>query len=312
MNPSSLCPVCGHPGEYVYTAHAAGSNDTKGYDYHRCGECALLYQNPMPNDEEISQFYPDSYAPYTEPTRMEFSRQETITLRKQLGYTHLSVPQKSKPQDFLRRPKPLNTVTPWVPNGRLLDIGCGNGEYLLRMQSIGWQCKGVEFGNQGVAVCRAQGLDIFQGGLLEASFDADTFDLVTAHHFIEHVPNPVEIITEMVRILKPGGRLLLRTPNNAALGRRWFGQYWFANGVPEHVLLFSEKSLERLAFDQGLVLEKRYRPVEFKFILKSWAMMRHREYKKHGKLVRMLAKLYIPAARLARQGDELFDIYVKP
>lgn len=312
MIETSSCLVCAQPGHHAYTAAPTGKPATAHYDYHQCASCGLLYQHPMPDDAEIASFYPDSYSPHAEPTRTEFSFREIITLRNQYGYTHLPLEGKQKPLDKLRGSKPVDTVTPWVPNGRVLDVGCGNGEYLLRQKSIGWQCFGVDFNPNSVQLCRSRDLDVRQGALLDAEYENDFFDLITAHHFIEHVPNPIDVMAEMTRILKPGGRLLLRTPNNAALGRRWFGDHWYANDVPAHVTLFSERSLELLASSQGLQLEKRYRPIKHKFILKSLNNRLGKPGGKPGKLAKWLAKLYIPAARLVRQGDELFDIYVKP
>ena len=120
-------------------------------------------------------------------------------------------------------------------------------------------------------------------------------------------------MAEIVRVTRPGGVVLIRTPNNAALGRRWFGEYWFANGVPGHLLMFSDKSLHILATKYGLLLGQRYQPVEYKFVLKSLDLKSntYHDGRSYGKLQKWLARLYIPAARLVGQGDELFSIYTK-
>lgn len=310
-NSTSSCPVCNSSGESEWIASLLGKSNSKTYDYHRCSQCGLLYQFPMPSDEEIAAFYPDNYAVYRKPTR--FSFRECKTLRK-LGYDCDTFESSGSLFKRLLRTKPLRDVIPYVPNGRVLDVGCASGEYLLRLKSIGWQCQGVDFSPKAVAIAREHGLDVFLGGLLDVGFESSSFDFVTAHHYIEHIPNPDEIMAEMGRITKPGGTILIRTPNSEALGRRWFGEYWFPNAVPVHLLMFSDESLQHLALKQGLVLSRRYQPIEYKFVLKSLALKSntYHEDNSYSKLGKWLARLYVPAAWLAGQGDELFSIYTKP
>ncbi len=288
---------------------------TRVYDYHGCTQCGLIYQQPPPTQAEIASFYPESYSVYSTPTRTEFSSQERLTLKHSLGYAHLDATGKeSASAKTILAKTTVPDVIPYAPNGKVLDIGCGNGEFLLRLKSIGWQCQGVEFNAKALAICREHGLDVFHGDLETANFAADSFDFVTAHHLIEHTANPVELVREMVRVTKPGGTILIRTPNSRALGRRWFGVNWFANDVPRHLLLFCAETLAILAKQQNLQLIELRKPVKPKLVLKSL------DYKlgntgvpsKKRKLRKWLAKLYVPAAKLSGQGDELFALYRKP
>ncbi len=206
-------------------------------------------------------------------------------------------------------PLRLNYIDSRVPvaGKSVLDIGCGNGEYLLRLKSIGWQCQGVEFNETALAICRKQGLEVFHGDLKAANFAAESFDFVTAHHLIEHTADPAELVREMARVTKPGGTILIRTPNSKALGRRWFGVNWFDNDVPRHLMLFCPASLAIIAEQHGLQLLKLRKPVKPKLVLKSL------DYKlgntgvpsKKRKLRKWLAKLYVPLAML---GVRLYGI----
>ena len=120
-------------------------------------------------------------------------------------------------------------------------------------------------------------------------------------------------MTEIARILKPGGRLWLRTPNNRALGRAWFGSYWFPNETPRHLFLFSEASLNRLAERHGL------QPLLVTALVKEKHILNSLDYKlgnkgkpsKKRKLRQWLAKLYVPLAWGSGRGDELFALYEK-
>lgn len=311
---TSSCPICNGPGKHDFSSKDLMFNGNICFDYHRCVECGLIFQHPLPSEAEIARFYPDNYAIYTNPDRPRFSRRELLTLRNKSGYRHLKIPPAQNLLKQMALPKPVPYVTPYVEGGKVLDIGCGNGEYLLRLQSIGWQCQGVEFNPKAVEICRAHGLDVHQGDLEEAHLDDESFDLVTAHHLIEHVPDPHRLMEEIARITKPGGTVLIRTPNSASLGRGWFGAYWFANEVPRHLMLYSEHNLTMLASRHGLRLTSVCTPVKPKLILRSLDYRlknRGKPFEKR-KLRRQLAKFYIPMAKLSRRGDELFALFSKP
>ncbi len=303
---TSTCPLCSGTGTAAFSCTDLMFSGDRMFHYHQCNDCGLIYQQPFPDEIDIAGFYPENYNIYTEPTHTTFSASKRLYLNTRLGYTHLDTTGAS-------RPRIVNEVIPWVPNGKLLDIGCGNGEYLLRMKSIGWQCTGVEFNDQAASICRKHNLDVFQGDLATANFDDASFDFVTAHHLIEHVPDPHALMKQIARITRPGGFVLIRTPNSESLGRKFFGRYWFANEVPRHLLLYSEHNLKLLAGKYGLQCSRTLRPVKPKLVLRSL------EYKlgNPGKplekvaLFKWLSKLYIPAARLSRRGDELFMLFTR-
>jgi 2-polyprenyl-3-methyl-5-hydroxy-6-metoxy-1,4-benzoquinol methylase len=273
----------------------------------------LIYQHPIPSKEEIAAFYPASYSIYSEPERTYFSRRKLQTLKETLGYQHIEVSEKRGFPDSFRPAKPVLDVAPYVEAGSVLDIGCGSGEYLLRLQSIGWECQGVEFNDKAVSICRSNGLNVFHGDLLSANFGSESFDFVTAHHLIEHAPDPHELVSEISRITKPGGSVLIRTPNSESLGRSWFGTNWFANDVPRHIFLYSEKNLRMLASKYGLRLDSLQKPVKTKLLLKSldYKLNNRGTASKKRKIRKYLSRLYIPAAKLSGRGDELFAFFTK-
>jgi SAM-dependent methyltransferase len=309
----SLCPVCHGQGEHDFSGTDLMFGGTRLFAYHRCNGCGLIYQHPIPDSETIAGFYPDSYSIYQEPDRPRFSRRALRTLKSSLGYRHLDVGAPGNLLERLRPARPVPGVVPFVPGGRALDIGCGNGEYLLRLQSIGWQCQGVEFNDKAVSICRSHGLDVFQGDLQSAGFPSDSFDFVAANHLIEHVPDPHQLMAEIARITRPGGRILIRTPNSAALGRSWFGVYWFANEVPRHLMLYSRDNLRMLAAEHQLEPERLCTPVKPKLLLRSldYRLGNRGKPSEKRKLRKWLVRLYVPAAKLTGRGDELFALFRK-
>ena len=145
----------------------------------------------------------------------------------------------------------------FVPGGRLLDVGCGAGEWLESMSLLGWKAIGVDFDERAVASGRSRGIDVRLGAIQDQRFEAEQFDAVTLHHVIEHVPDPIETLRECKRVLKRDGKLILLTPNSASLGHRVFRSDWRGLEPPRHLNLFSPSSmhavLERAGFTERRV-----------------------------------------------------------
>ena len=129
------------------------------------------------------------------------------------------------------------------PGGRLLDVGAGSGWLVEHMCAQGWRAEGLDFDVRSVESARGRGLVMHAGGLPEQRFADASFDAVTMSHSIEHVHDPVAWLTEVRRILKPGGRLSLATPNTRSFGHRVFGQHWFALDPPRHLHLFNSGAI---------------------------------------------------------------------
>jgi hypothetical protein len=89
-----------------------------------------------------------------------------------------------------------------------------------------WQTQGIDFDMGAVRAARERGLSVSEGGLAEQGYPDATFDAVAMVHVIEHVPDPVTVLIEARRVLRPGGRLVLITPNSGGRGHRRFGRAW--------------------------------------------------------------------------------------
>lgn len=310
---SEPCPVCGGSGSHAYTGRDLLMHLPGEFSYAECGDCGAVYQAPMPDAQRIASFYPDDYQPYRPGREKRRSALERAVLRSRYGYAHLDSGFPRWLAGILGAFVHRHAV-PFTGSGRLLDVGCGGGKYLRSMRALGWEPEGVEFNRSAVETCRAAGLKVFQGELSEAGFPDGHFDVVTARHVIEHIPAPVDFVTEIHRILKPGGLMVLMTPNSRALGRGWFGVHWFANDIPRHLVLFSPENLARLAGRAGFepaVVRTSSTP---KIVLNSWDYkfgVRGRPSKKR-KLRRILARPYVAASTLLGRGDEIFAIFRKP
>jgi 2-polyprenyl-3-methyl-5-hydroxy-6-metoxy-1,4-benzoquinol methylase len=128
----------------------------------------------------------------------------------------------------------------------LLDVGCGGGDFMLRMRDRGWTVAGVETDPIAVERARDRGLEVHQGKVGGAAYGDSTFDAITMSHVIEHVHDPRDLLAQCRRLLKPAGTLVILTPNSAGWGHRHFGADWLGLDPPRHIHVFNPQNMRRL------------------------------------------------------------------
>jgi SAM-dependent methyltransferase len=137
--------------------------------------------------------------------------------------------------------------------GKLLDVGAATGFFVEQARAVGWDAIGVEPSAWAADYARRElGVEVFTGTLESMKFGDQAFDVVTMWEVIEHLPDPMVTLDEIRRILRPGGRLVLSTPDSGsrvarASGKRWLG--W--RKVPEHLFFFDRPNLDRLLVRAG-------------------------------------------------------------
>ena len=135
-------------------------------------------------------------------------------------------------------------LPPHQPGGVVLDIGCGRGDFLVKMKSLGFGVIGIEPDPVSAALAESRGIRIIAGSVFEAGLAPASVDHITMNHSLEHVHEPVALLSKCREWLKPGGTLRLYTPNADSLGRRLFSRRWFAFDVPRHLYIFSAAALK--------------------------------------------------------------------
>lgn len=130
-----------------------------------------------------------------------------------------------------------------IGGGRLLDVGCGNGEFLQLAIEMGWRAEGIDFDMQAVGAARASSLNVVCGCIEDFKEKSGQFDVITVSHVIEHVHDPASLLVQVHRLLKPDGMLWIETPNIDSFGARKFGRNWRGIEPPRHLQLFNIKSL---------------------------------------------------------------------
>ncbi|HZW37258.1 MAG: class I SAM-dependent methyltransferase [Deltaproteobacteria bacterium] len=252
------CLLCGSAGASLYKGLRDRLFGAPGsWDLSRCTDpaCGLVWLDPMPAEEEIGKAYRVYYTHRGDPVRNSPAGLPALALAKLHKpflkiFTH-STGLRRREREYQKEAARMFLGDP-VPRGTLLDVGCGNGDALARMCSSGWSGTGVDTDPEAVENARTRhGLTVYLGRLEDLRFPGESFDAVTMKHVIEHVHEPVALVRESLRILKPGGRLVLVTPNVNGIGHRWFGENWRGLEPPRHLHLFSPGALKRCAVQAG-------------------------------------------------------------
>jgi SAM-dependent methyltransferase len=143
-----------------------------------------------------------------------------------------------------------------LPAGKVLDIGCATGALLAELKKRGWGTTGVEICKEEAEYARKErSLDVRSLPLEEGNFASCSFDAVLASHLIEHLNNPGSLVKEVGRILKPGGRFIVTTPNISGFQAKIFKGAW-RSAIFDHLYLFSVKTLSELLKRNGFKIEK--------------------------------------------------------
>jgi SAM-dependent methyltransferase len=202
----------------------------------RCRRCGLIFLNPRPTRDELDRIYPTSYHAF------QFSEEN-------FGMAH-RVRSRLETRRLLSYCKGLGD------RARILDIGCGDGFHLRLLREFGkkgWQLEGVDTSYRAVMAARDSGLHVHLGTVESADLESAGYDLVLMIATVEHVEEPLAVLTAAVRLLKPGGRAVIVTDNTQTLDAHLFGaRHWGGYHFPRHWNLFDKHSLRRLAEQAGL------------------------------------------------------------
>ena len=263
------CPVCeaeaGQSLLYQSLRDKVYRNTPGEWDFYRCSACGSGYFNPRPTPEAVGKLYEEYYT-HTHATPPAYEQLGWAgKLRRMLGngYRNYRFGMRERPASVLGVVAAMLTPDyralldaggrhlPKRPKGKLLDVGCGNGDFLVFARRAGWRALGVEPDPKAVETARARGLTVHLGGLEVLESEREAFDGVTMNHVIEHVHYPRATLQACHRLLKPGGWLWIETPNLDAQGHTRYRENWVGLDIPRHLVVFTYRSLTRLLREVG-------------------------------------------------------------
>jgi SAM-dependent methyltransferase len=234
--PVAGIPPCNLCGGYVHRLLFRKA----GFDLVECGDCGLAFVANPPSDDDVAGFYDGAgeyHSELLDPAHPGFARMRGVARQ------HLKVLRKSVPSTQRRK---------------LLDIGCSNGLFLAEARAAGFTVRGVELSPVTAGFAREHfALDVSPGSWRDASIPEGSLDVVTLFDVIEHMPDPLNELRGIRKLLKPGGLLLQSTPNIDGLFPKVSQpfadllDYWPHPEPPHHLYQFSVRTLSELTAKAG-------------------------------------------------------------
>ncbi|MGA2179637.1 MAG: glycosyltransferase [Verrucomicrobiota bacterium] len=243
-HPDKTCHVCG--GARFYYLFSAAD-----YRVVQCDDCGLVFLNPQPSDAELARIYS---ADYFLGSNTATSSQAVREIKQATARLYLSEISRYCGSD----------------SGRVLEVGCGDGDFLVIAQAAGWCVTGVEYSATACekARQRLKNGEIFCGELQSARLEAEQFDLCVISDVIEHVRSPMDFLKEIHRVLKPGGALFIATPSLGSWSARLMRQKWMEFKA-EHLTYFDPQTLQTALFKSNfrdVIVEPGWKMLNFDYV----------------------------------------------
>lgn len=203
------------------------------FELHHNPEYDMLITFPRPSLENLSSYYEsDDYISHTDGKRSLFEKAYHLVK---------GIALKNK----------LKLINNHSQKGKLLDIGAGTGDFLTVAKNNGWQTIGIEPSQKAKQTAINKGVNFAES---LADLESNSFDVITMWHVLEHVPNLEEYITELKRLIKPSGTIVVAVPNFKSFDAEFYGRYWAAYDVPRHLWHFSKTAIQKLFAEKEMKL----------------------------------------------------------
>jgi len=314
------CPKCGRGESHVVVTGKDYLYGVPGEFFAvECERCGFWYQNPRPDERSLTRLYPPAYGPHQPPdARSHGPARGRLTadyLSRRLGYEHLVTADPDHlgrlwaalSRAWIEWRTGLDLIPHYVEDGKLLDIGCGNGERLASLRQLGWRdCCGIELVAGAAEQARAAGFTVECGSVEEqlARFPRAGLDVIIASMLLEHLHDPRSVVREVATRLRPGGEFLFSTVTRDSVEAKLYGSYWSGFDFPRHMVYFRLADIEDMLRDDFEHVERFHEnaPVDF---LRSSSWRRGEAGSVFDRLVMILAGSRlgrVPSGVLARLG----------
>jgi glycosyltransferase involved in cell wall biosynthesis/protein-L-isoaspartate O-methyltransferase len=224
--PVSNCPVCRSTRlHYVFSV--------SGHRVVRCDDCGLLMANPQPSDDELARIYGEDYF---------------LVEKNEVGQRHVDELKQATADlylDLLERYRGR-------AEGTLLEIGCGQGDFLVRAAARGLTVTGIEYSKHACEVARSKLRDAPNSAVLCGEINSATgqYDICACSDLIEHVRNPRLFLEQVHKLLRPNGIVFIATPTLDSWSARLLRNHWMEFKA-EHLFYFKASTLQTLLIDCG-------------------------------------------------------------
>lgn len=263
------CPCCGSANyeTYIENAKEFYNNLPEFFNVVRCSDCDFIFTNPRPTKETISFFYPDTAGYYqpverNKPTTHSFRKNLSNAVLKHCFNYQLQTSCGPAVAHFLKllmaKRIALMHIPPFVPGGRLLDIGCAWGNYLAQMRDLNWDVYGTEINEKAVKYASEELhlKNVRHGFFEDVAWETEFFDVVNMHMVLEHLHQPLQSLKIVNSVMKPKATLMLSVPDISGFEARIYKDKAYTLHVPQHLNHFSPKTVTSFLNKAGFTIEK--------------------------------------------------------
>jgi len=229
-----ICPICEGKNFTSYFDCIDYTKSKEKFSIVKCIACNFLITSPRPDSSSLGKYYEsENYISHTNS-----SKSFSDNIYKQV-------------RTFTLKWK-LNVIKSYKQNGKLLDYGCGTGEFLNSCRMAKWQCAGIEPSQ----VAREQASHLTQLPVVKSldQIATEKFDVITLWHVLEHVEVLNETMSELKARLAEGGIIFIAVPNHESADAKKYKSYWAGYDVPRHLWHFSQSTMSKLLIKNGLKL----------------------------------------------------------
>ncbi|MEG4939543.1 class I SAM-dependent methyltransferase [Microcoleus sp. F4-D5] len=282
MQKFTNCPVCSSQKiSFRYTAGTARQpKEAPKWSVYGCEDCGLVFVNPRPTWDELSDYYPENWQCYNTYVPEE---EDVVKQAKKLNeYRHIPIPVGK----------------------RLLDVGCGGGSIIQVFKKLGVEVAGIEPSSSAAAAARECGVDVFTGTVEEYVAEKGTdekFDVILCSHVLGATPFPAETLDCMRQLLAPNGYIWVAVPNADSPYARQLGWRWHSTDYPYNLIGYTPKTLALAGEKAGLAIQRNYTyslPDALRYSICLW--QRYRWFVPHK-----VSRLFLSDERVERMAKEL-------
>jgi len=219
----AYCPQCKHESSLYFHSKDYNRNIAQDiFDHYLCPQCGLIFIMPVPVN--LADYYPESY--HFVPESLEY------------------LEKGSKPERYK-----IEIVQDFIENGRLLEIGPAYGSFTYLAKKAGFEVEAIEMNTRCCQFLnKVVGVNAINSDDPIATLgQMKPYDVIALWHVIEHLPDPWSTLNAICTSLKPGGIVVLATPNPSSFQFNIMGYRWPHVDAPRHLILIPMKLLaERL------------------------------------------------------------------
>ena len=223
---------------------------SNGYPVSHCQECGFMFLNPQPSDEVLSQIYNEDY--FIDNT----DRGSKLRLEMKGATAQLY----------------LNQLIEYYgkSEGNLLEIGCGNGEFLALAKEKGFNVNGIEFSSRATETAnnRLGEEKVICGSLETSDLPEEHFDICVLFDVVEHVRDPLKQLKKIYKLLKPDGVIFLSTPSLNSWSAQLMKNNWMEFKI-EHLHYFDTQTIQNLlvkTYFKDIYISPNYKFLNLKYI----------------------------------------------